>query len=164
MSERVFCTPPHLTKPKYYMPKRPVRFFNTTGPCNPDDHYMLPPAERLQGAQLHRYIKDNLYWMLHAPRQTGKTTFLQSWMREINAGDDAIACYVSVERCQGVLDTERAIPAICDAIREFAVNAGLPKPDLSTEASNANSLLSSILANWAAKVAPKRLVVLFDEV
>jgi hypothetical protein len=36
------------------MSKREVRFFNTTGPCNPDDHYMLPPEERLVGAQLRR--------------------------------------------------------------------------------------------------------------
>jgi hypothetical protein len=85
--------------------KRPVRFFNTTGPCNPWDHYMLPPEERLVGAQLHRYIRDNLYWVLHAPRQTGKTTFLQSWMREINGhGSEAIACYVSLERCQGIAE------------------------------------------------------------
>jgi hypothetical protein len=69
---------------------------------------MLPPEERLVGAQLHRYIRDKLYWVLHAPRQTGKTTFLQSWMGEINGaakGDDgtgAVACYVSVERCQGL--------------------------------------------------------------
>jgi len=26
------------------------RFFNTTGPCNPQDHYMLPAKERLVGA------------------------------------------------------------------------------------------------------------------
>jgi hypothetical protein len=49
--------------------KRKLRFFNTTGPCNPDDHYMLPPEDRLVGAQLHRYIRDELYWVLHAPRQ-----------------------------------------------------------------------------------------------
>jgi hypothetical protein len=55
-----------------------MRFFNTTGPCNPTDLYMLSPKERLQGAQLHRYVRDKLYWMLHAPRQTGKTTFLLS--------------------------------------------------------------------------------------
>ena len=30
--------------------KRPLRFFNTTGPCHPDDHYMLPPEDRLVGA------------------------------------------------------------------------------------------------------------------
>jgi hypothetical protein len=35
--------------------KRPVRFFNTIGSCTPDDHYMLPPADRFAGAQLYRY-------------------------------------------------------------------------------------------------------------
>jgi hypothetical protein len=84
------------------MSQREIRFFNTTGPCNPDDHYMLPPAERLVGAQIDRYIVDKLYWVLHAPRQTGKTTFLQNWMREINAMAQtteagAIACYVSID-------------------------------------------------------------------
>jgi predicted AAA+ superfamily ATPase len=63
---------------------------------------MLPPEDRLVGSQLNRYIKDELYWVLHAPRQTGKTTFLQSWAREINAGEEAVACYVSVERCDRV--------------------------------------------------------------
>jgi len=32
------------------------RFFNTTGPCNPQDHSMLPVEERLVGALLNRYI------------------------------------------------------------------------------------------------------------
>jgi hypothetical protein len=36
------------------MAKRPVRFFNTTGPCNPDDPYMFPPADRLVGARRER--------------------------------------------------------------------------------------------------------------
>ncbi|MDR3250619.1 MAG: hypothetical protein LBT42_03015, partial [Tannerella sp.] len=102
------------------MAKRDVRFFNTTGPCNPDDHYMLPPEDRLVGAQLHRYINDQLYWVLHAPRQTGKTTFLQSWMREINAGTEAVACYVSIEACQGIEDTELSMLTVCDAIKGFA--------------------------------------------
>jgi hypothetical protein len=44
-----------------YTDKRPVRFFYTTGPCNPLDHYILPPADRLVGAQLGRYIRDKLY-------------------------------------------------------------------------------------------------------
>ncbi|MDR1925469.1 MAG: hypothetical protein LBQ66_13945, partial [Planctomycetaceae bacterium] len=144
------------------MPKRPIRFFNTTGPCNPDDHYMLPPAERLQGAQLHRYIKDNLYWMLHAPRQTGKTTFLQSWMREINAGDDAIACYVSVERCQGMTEIDKSMPNICKSIISYAKVTQLPVPDMPER--EGGSMLSDILANWAVIVAPKPLIVLFDEV
>jgi hypothetical protein len=143
------------------MDKPQRRFFNTTGPCNPEDHYMLPPEERLVGAQLHRYIKDKLYWVLHAPRQTGKTTFLQSWAREINAGDAAVACYVTVERCQGVAEPEWAMPDICKAIQEYAESATLPVPELNTSA--INSMLSDILRNWAKLIAPKPLVVLFDE-
>jgi hypothetical protein len=126
-------------------------------------HYMLPPAERLRGAQLERYIRDQLYWVLHAPRQTGKTTFLQSWMREINSGkDNAVSCYVSVERCQGVTEAEKAMPDICKAIQEYADSFGLPVPDLKTSA--VNSMLSDILREWSALVVPKDLIVLFDEV
>ena len=139
-----------------------ARYFNTTGPCMPHMHYMLPPADRLIGASLDRYIRDQLYWVLHAPRQTGKTTFLQSWMREINSGIEAIACYVSVERCQGVTEAERAIPAICEAIREWAARFDMPvppKPD-----ATATSMLSQMLTAWAAMTAPKPLIVLFDEV
>jgi hypothetical protein len=123
---------------------------------------MLPPADRLVGAQLHRYIRDQLYWVIHAPRQTGKTTFLQSWMREINARDEALACYVSVERCQGVREAERAMPDMCKAIQEYADSFGVPAPELKTAA--VNSMLSDILRDWSALVAPRSLVVLFDEV
>ena len=140
------------------------RFFNTTGPCNPDDHYILPPEARLVRAQLDRYIESKLYWVLHAPRQSGKTTFLQSWMRKINAEGKAVACYVSVERCQDFPDAADALPMICDAIISFAKNffpATLvpPFPTVSP-----GSMVDKILGDWAALVAPKPLVVLFDEV
>jgi hypothetical protein len=123
---------------------------------------MLPPEDRLVGAQLHRYISDELYWVLHAPRQTGKTTFLKSWMREINAGDEAMACYVSVERCQGIPDIERSMPAIYDAIRANARAENLPVPEI--KVLNPASLLYDTLTEWAKRAAPKPLVVLFDEV
>lgn len=139
-----------------------MRFFNTTGPCNPWDHYMLPPEKRLVGAQLHRYIRDKLYWVLHAPRQTGKTTFLQSWMREINSGAEAVACYVSIERCQGIFDPAEAMPNICHAIREYAARAELPVPPLGTL--SPGSMVSGILTGWSGLAAPKPLIVLFDEV
>jgi hypothetical protein len=87
-----------------------MKSFNTTGPCDPKEHYMLPPEERLVGAILNRYIEKKLYWVLHAPRQTGKTTFLINWMRELNASGKYVASYVSVERCQGIPEIERASP------------------------------------------------------
>jgi hypothetical protein len=126
------------------MKQREVRFFNTTGPCRPEDHYMLPPEERLVGAQLGRYIRDQLYWVLHAPRQTGKTTFLMSWMREINGTSQGgaldaptakdtgevtpIACYVSIEACQGVTDEDAAMRTMYQAIRNFAGFFDVPVP------------------------------------
>ena len=122
---------------------------------------MLPPADRLVDAQLHRYIGDQLYWVLYAPRQTGKTTFLQTWLREINSGDEAVACYVSLERCQKIPDRERAMPEACNAIMEQAVLQGFPKPELTTD--GPSSMVSNILIDWSKKVAPKPLVILFDE-
>ncbi|MDR1485148.1 MAG: PD-(D/E)XK nuclease domain-containing protein, partial [Planctomycetaceae bacterium] len=138
------------------------RFFNTTGPCNPEDHYMLPPEDRLVGSQLHRYIKDKLYWVLHAPRQTGKTTFLQSWAREINSGGEAVACYVSVEDCQEIAEREEAMVTIYRDICDFAGFANLPVPTVAEK--NFEGLLRLTLVKWSELVAPKPLIVLFDEV
>ena len=143
------------------MKGKKLHFFNTTGPCNTEDHYMLAPEERLVGAQLSRYISDKLYWVLHAPRQTGKTTFLQSWAREVNEVGDNVACYVSVERCQGMEDHKDGIPAICSAIRSAAMINGFPIPETTDEPGSA---INSILIDWAKKIAPKPLIVLFDEV
>jgi len=125
---------------------------------------VLPPSARLIGAQLSRYIQDELFWVLHAPRQTGKTTFLQNWMREINASDKAIACYVSVERCQEFPRAEDAIPAICESIQRYAGSFLEKKyvPDFPND--TYVSQLDVILKKWAQIVAPKPLVVLFDEV
>ena len=56
--------------------------FNTTGPCFPDEHYMLPALDRLPG--IRELVASGNYFVMHAPRQTGKTTALQDLVREIN--------------------------------------------------------------------------------
>lgn len=142
-------------------PKRPVRFFNTTGPCRPWEHYMLPPADRLVGAQLDRYLRDNLYWVLHAPRQTGKTTFLLDWAREINSGGKAIACYVTVETCQGRTDMTEVIKTIAAAICVSSKDQGFPIPELPFD--QPELFLYRTMQKWAELVSPKPLIVLFDE-
>jgi hypothetical protein len=48
------------------------RWFNTAGPCQSDIHYMLPPTQRLP--ELARLIEQRSYFVVHAPRQTGKST------------------------------------------------------------------------------------------
>lgn len=141
-----------------------ARFLNTTGPCNPERHYFLPPESRLRQSNLDRYIKDELFWVLHAPRQTDKTTFLMTWMRELNASHQAVACYISVERCQGVPEVERAIVAIRSAIQDYAKDFGLPIPEGPEGSDDPASLLGRTLKQWAELCAPLPLVVLFDEV
>ncbi len=139
------------------------KFFNTTGPCNPEQHYILPPKERLIGADLERYLEYHLYWVLHAPRQTGKTTFMRSWMKEINSSGQGIACYVSVETAQGMTDSAQAMPNICQAIISFAKSAGLPiLPDYANV--DAGSMLKELMSRWAVECDPLPLIILFDEV
>jgi hypothetical protein len=61
-----------------------VRFFNTEGPITPGIHYFIPPIERLDRESLLRLIDLQKYFVLHAPRQTGKTTCLLALMKELN--------------------------------------------------------------------------------
>ncbi|MCP4687314.1 MAG: hypothetical protein GY859_04640 [Desulfobacterales bacterium] len=53
--------------------------FNTTGPCIQDEHYMLPPIERCRGVL--KPIKRKQYFVIHAARQSGKTTILMDLIK-----------------------------------------------------------------------------------
>ena len=50
------------------------RFFNTAGPTIAADHYHLDPLQRLDWNEIEHLIATKRYFVLHAPRQTGKTT------------------------------------------------------------------------------------------
>lgn len=116
---------------------------------------MLPPEARLPKADLQRLIDQELYWVLHAPRQTGKTSFLMSWMRTLNASGQVVACYVSVERCQGMESVEMSMPAISEAIRHYARDFSVPVPDLPVETSS-GSILTETVKQWAEFAPPSR--------
>ena len=58
------------------------KYFNIAGPCFPDEHYMLPALERLPG--IMRIVEQRSYFVLHAARQSGKTTALMALVEEIN--------------------------------------------------------------------------------
>ena len=74
------------------------RWFNIGGPCIAADHYMLPAAERLPDVM--SFIRKKQYFVVHAPRQCGKTTAFRALMDEINAKGDMAAMYCSVEALQ----------------------------------------------------------------
>jgi hypothetical protein len=60
------------------------KFFNTAGPVNCDDHYCLPPLTRFNLEEVLSLITQRKYLVLHAPRQTGKTSSLQALRDYLN--------------------------------------------------------------------------------
>jgi hypothetical protein len=54
-----------------------MRYFNTSGPCNKKKHYIIDAATRLQGVE--QLIDMEQYFVIHAARQSGKTTYLRSF-------------------------------------------------------------------------------------
>ena len=53
-----------------------MRSFNTAGPVKPDTHYCIPPLSRIDLDEALGLVRDEKYFVLHAPRQTGKTSAL----------------------------------------------------------------------------------------
>ncbi|MCY4214498.1 MAG: AAA family ATPase [Gammaproteobacteria bacterium] len=77
-----------------------MRFFNTAGPMVAARHYQVPPLSRLDLEELHRLIDDWRYFVLHAPRQTGKTTALLALRDRLNEAGHHRCVYVNVEPAQ----------------------------------------------------------------
>ena len=76
------------------------RFFNTTGPVVAEDHYCIPPLGRLDLDEVLRLIDAKRYFVLHAPRQTGKTSALLA-LRDLLNERGAYRCvYTNVETGQ----------------------------------------------------------------
>ena len=77
-----------------------MRFFNTAGPVRCDKHYCLLPLERFDLKEILNLINQEKYFVLHAPRQTGKTTCLLALMDYLNKAGEYRALYINVEAAQ----------------------------------------------------------------
>lgn len=71
------------------------RWFNTTGHCRADIHYMLSPTSRLP--DLEGLIAQENYFVIHAPRQSGKTTAMLSLAEKLTSSGRYAAVMVSAE-------------------------------------------------------------------
>jgi len=140
-----------------------MRFFNTAGPCKPDIHYMLSPTARLP--QVQRLIAQQGYFVLHAPRQTGKTTAMLALAQELTASGRYVSVMVSVESGSAFnADLDTAELAILDAWRR-AARVRLPAELHPPEWPDApiGRRISMALSAWAA-VAPRPVVIFLDEI
>ena len=86
-----------------------MRFFNTAGPVRSADHYCIPPLERFELDDILFLIQQQKYFVLHAPRQTGKTSSLFALLEYLNAGDQYRCVYLNVEMAQAAREDVGAV-------------------------------------------------------
>ncbi|MFG6107079.1 hypothetical protein U2F10_32880 [Leptothoe sp. EHU-05/26/07-4] len=72
-----------------------VRWFNTTGPCDTEIHYTVTSSSRLPN--LERLSAQRNYFVLHAPRQVGKTTAMLALAKKLTDSGQYAALVVSAE-------------------------------------------------------------------
>jgi len=90
-----------------------VKFFNTEGPIIPADHYHVPIMARINKDEIFSLIDRKKYFILHAPRQSGKTTSLLTLMDLLNKSGKYKCLYVNVESAQAARENvEKAMKTI----------------------------------------------------
>lgn len=145
---------------------RVTRWFNTAGPCIEGHHYMLPPARRVP--QVRTLVDRLSYFIVHAPRQMGKTTSLVALASELTGSGRYVAVVLSMivaanRTIEGSDDMAAVEAAVLDSWRHAARHDLPPElqpppwPDLKP-----GTQIGGALAAWA-EACPRPLVVFLDE-
>ncbi len=146
-----------------------MRKFNLEGPVEAERHFCIPPLSRVNLGEILELIDDRRYFVLHAPRQTGKTSTLLALQDRLNAAGEYRCLYVNIEGGQAAReDTARAMQTI---LGEIGTRARRALQDDFVEQSKAalaaeygpDSCLAECLTRWAERAA-RPLVLLLDEI
>ena len=145
------------------------RYFNTAGPIVPEDHYHISPLTRLDLDDVLSLIGQKKYFVLHAPRQTGKTSFLHALMNYLNNEGKYTCLHINVESAQTARENvKEGIRSILDTLAERALDA-LDDPFLKEkwrtvlEESGEHNALKNTLKSWS-KNNKRPIVLLMDEI
>ena len=146
-----------------------MRFFNTEGPIRPDDHYHVPPLDRVNLDDLLGLVRDKRYFVLHAPRQTGKTSALLALRDLLNGGGDYRCVYVTVEAAQAL--REDVAEGVRTVLAEVGLQASVTLGDETLEGIwpgvlervGPGQALRQALLRWSM-ADPQPLVLLIDEI
>ena len=145
------------------------RFFNTTGPVVPADHYCIAPLARIDSGDVLRLIETQRYFVLHAPRQTGKTTALLALRDLLNESGKYRCVYANIEVAQTAReDVERGMRAIVNQLRRnamttFADGALVDLVEGALDLAGPDGALHELLGRWSM-ADTKPLVLLIDEI
>lgn len=142
-----------------------VKYFNTVGPCDPGLHYMLSAVERLPDAR--PYIDFGFYFLVHAPRQTGKTTALLELAKRLRDEGRYVALTITCETAAEFGDDVAAVEdMLLSEIRDAAeLNRLAPEllpPQPWPDALAAKRLKAGLTA-WVLQ-CPRPIVLFLDEI
>ncbi len=154
--------PDKAASPGAHRRKKMAKSFNTTGLCFPDNHYMVDPLKRLRNVE--SLIKRQMYFTLHAPRHTGKTTYLYTLSQKLNNDGNHIALVVSFKNAGDPdITHEQANTTLMESIYTAAYKQ-LPesqRPENYKEKEFLN--LKSYLQEWCGSQT-KPVVLFIDEI
>jgi len=140
-----------------------TRYFNTAGPCNKEEHYMIEASSRLRGVE--QLIDMKQYFVIHAARQSGKTTYLKDLTQRLNEGGKYHAIYCSLESLQKFENMKEGIPEIVKLLKKIISFSNIPnKHEFAENAdySYISGVLNMSLSLFCMNI-DKPLVLLFDE-
>ena len=148
-----------------------MRRFNIAGPVVAADHYCIPPLQRVNLEELIDLVRSKQYFVLHAPRQTGKTSALRALRDLLNSGaaGDFRCVYADFELGQPAReDTARAMWALLGELaRQAHMTLDDDTPDglrgAALETEGADGALIDVLSRWA-RADPRPMVLLIDEI
>ena len=145
-----------------------MRIFNTTGPVRVNEHYCLPPLERFNLNDVLFLIEQQKYFVLHAPRQVGKTSYLLALMAYLNAQGTYHCLYFNVEAAQAMRENvEAAMRVIVGEMASRArdhLSDPFPQQIMSdTLETYGAGALNEVITRWAGK-SEKPLILLIDEI
>lgn len=125
---------------------------------------MLPPQRRLP--EIGGLIEQEAYFVLHAARQSGKTTLLEALATRLRAEGRYTALLSSCETGQSVApDLEGSLDAVLDTLQSEA-QLQLPpeeQPPKINRRKSPRTRFFDLLRRWAQE-CPKPIVLLLDEV
>nr|VFK65308.1 MAG: AAA-like domain-containing protein [Candidatus Kentron sp. UNK]VFK71491.1 MAG: AAA-like domain-containing protein [Candidatus Kentron sp. UNK] len=146
-----------------------MKTFCTAGPIKPRDHYNIPALSRWDVDEIHRLIQGKRYFVLHAPRQTGKTTCLLALMAKLNEEGTHTALYVNVESAQSARgNVQEGMRAIISSVAENASRyLGEQRLEEWTEdafhKAGPHGALKRLLSRWSEE-NERPIILLLDEV
>lgn len=145
-----------------------AKFFNTAGPIQPEIHYSVNPLNRINTDEIMMLIQQRKYFILHAPRQTGKTSCLLALRDYINASANYYAVYVNVEGGQAlrnhVAEVNNAVITNIVSRAEDVISGNLTA-EIAAEvlASGVQTPITQFLTRWC-QALDRPLVLMIDEI